>query len=547
MVFVLLPQNHYSMKIFQILFLLLAPVISFYSHSQIQEVKLEGHVKEQIHTQDKNHYFLSYTMDCERVELVENGRLKNSIKIVEKAKNEKYCGSYVKNNSIYVVYIKKTEASNILYVTELDLELNIIGNEKIAEISNYQTGKWRGRSHFNGSNSGFVLFLEYSDSKKADFMLKSFIYNAETEELLTNETSLQTKNPLTNIKIISDGNLNASLLLQSNLPDYGSRSYKTSDKYALNSYLILLNKDNELFKKSLSENNPFYRSYSHAFHNNELILSNLVFAKPSNILTGYRVTKFNLENEIAEVESELVDHSGYAVDPNWGGFLEKNKKAYEKDRNNSDSRHVEFSNVELIKSSIDNNGRLLLNTVVYVIPKGTSTPVTNTTSTIGNTPSNAGNTSARPGSAATGGVVKFFYKAQYAQIDLANMELNWWNCIKEYSGYYQTRLSELLSQEEEKYIFFCGSFNGGSFDKNDKLIPNKVLRPGPNGRIYSKIQLDINTGAYTITPISVSGSYFKYKLNSDFSFKYGDNYYMVVNPKNTPIVTKELKILKHKL
>ncbi|HLV43050.1 MAG TPA: hypothetical protein VKY37_12275 [Brumimicrobium sp.] len=345
------------------------------------------------------------------------------ITLSNKDKNIRCRGIYHKDEQFYVIKTEDNFDKTTITLSVLDENLKEIESKIIFTGATVGVHS-KGEMFFEHNDNGFVLIRNYTnDSRRV--ILESYIYNTKEEKLHHSKLNFETNQKLKVLDFDFSNELQAALILDS---DISTGTLKGKELKKLETYLIHLAPEKDITAKKLTEDKVhFDRSYNLAFHNEELVVAHLKFHNPSNILAGYVLKQYALNDsdELIEENSTYFEFSDYAEREEWGPIKEEVEKQYDKDKNGKGTRYESFGALEITDLYIENDEAILI--LRELFHQKVNDPAMSANSGMGGNNQHGNQMSKTP--MQTNMTEKRFKEFQIAKLDLRSEEVLWWNRI----------------------------------------------------------------------------------------------------------------------
>lgn len=279
------------------------------------------------------------------------------LELSSKNDNIKCRGVYYRDGFFYSVNIENDFDKTSLILKKIDKDLNIVQEEVIFSKAASNSGKF-GETYFASNENGFVLAKDYTSRIKV--RLDIYTYDFNTDEVYNNNIDFITRRNLKVMDFEISDQLNTAFIYDA---DESIGTLKTNTLKNLESYLVFNKKEESISALKLTtDENYFERSFNVCFNNEELVMANLNFHDPSNILAGYTITNYTLKDEaaISVNESRYFPFEDYASRPEWGPALAEVKKQYKKDGDKKNTGYEAFGALEIADLILKNNEAILV-------------------------------------------------------------------------------------------------------------------------------------------------------------------------------------------
>ncbi len=509
----------------------------FVFSQEIEKFALEGRQPAHIYSDGNTHYF-NTTESIPLIEMVSDGKLVKSIEVWKERGEQNLYAIFYKDGILNVVIGDNQSGQHLIRIDKYNLQLEKFDSEEIySEKANNKSNNFE-NCHYSVSGIIFINSIEYVKHIK----IRSLHYSFKENATALYSISFPTINGLTINDIDIDDNLNISILYQSYLPIYSSEpsslinSRASKNPQAIEAFAVVSSYDfGIMFKKLTKEGDVYNRSFAACFSKRKLLISNLVFDKQTNILSAYTIKTYEIENDLEVVNNIMITHKEFVTESAWGPFLKENIKKTNKYNNTNKPKKrtklARFCDLAIFDVNIDEEGFLLLKIIEMTLMDGGSYYPTDF---------NCSN------------CATFYYRPQLLQIDLNSRKINWWNVIIGYASMSSVGEIKLAKETKNEYFFFLESLLYSSFDADNNFMYPKNISTFAlgtrGGRVYSTMMISKKTGACRIKAVKTpDGDFLKAKYNSDFSFKDGENYYIVLNRVHHVKKFKDVVLYKYKL
>lgn len=341
------------------------------------------------------------------------------LNLTDKSKKIACRGLYFRDGFFYSVSVHDDfEQTNIL-LKKIDKDLNVISEELIFTAPGIGENR-KGKAYFEHNENGFVLIREFTNRIKVT--LESYTYDFKAEEVYSSKLSFLSRRNLKTLDFELSKDLKAALILDADEP-IGTLKKKTLKR--LESYLVYVVPKGELTAVKLSKDEDYSeRSFNLTFDGETIVVANLNFQTPSNILAGYTLKNYSVTRGNEVTESSYFPFDDYVTREEWGPELNEVQKRYKKDKNGKGSGYESFAALEITDLFVNGSEAFLIVREVFDLEQSKGVNV------------NAGN---QPGQPSKPGPkhthVSVTYKSkrykefQLTKLDLQSNSIVWWNRI----------------------------------------------------------------------------------------------------------------------
>lgn len=343
------------------------------------------------------------------------------LKLSDKSENIRCRGVFLRDEYFYSVSTRDDFDKTDFILKKIDKDLKVI--EETVVFSESTTGKSnKAEVFFEHNKNGFVLIRNFT--KRIAVSLDSYIYEFSTGNMHSSKIEFTSRQVMKLLDFDFSEQLKVALILDA---DQSIGTLKTKQLKQLESYLVYVEPGKEISELKLTEDKKYdIRSFNLTFHKEELLVANLNFHNPSNILAGYTVKKYSLNqaNELHADYNIYFEFNDFASREEWGPILEEVQKKHEKYKDGKSMGYEPFGALEITDLFVRNNSAILIVREVFYVKDHEQSHSGPSISLGGNAGKNQ---STAYNSAST--LTKRFKEFQITKLDLDANEIVWWNRI----------------------------------------------------------------------------------------------------------------------
>lgn len=329
-------------------------------------------------------------------------------------------GFYYRDGFFYSVNVENEVTQINIILKKINKNLEII-EERTIFSKPPSSIKHSGKTYFDYNENGFVLAHDYTSRIKVRFEV--FTYDFNTDKLTYNDTTFLSRRNLKVMDFEISDQLNSAFIFDADEP-IGTLKLKTLKD--LETYLVYNQKEGALSVIKLTEDeNYFERSFNAAFNGEELLMANLNFNNPSNILDGYTIKKYASHNEssLNMLQASFFPLEDFANREEWGPASKDAQKNYKKDKDNKNTDFEAFAAMEISDLIIENEEAIIIVREVFDM---VNTQANSGTSVHGS-PINGAHRTQQSALATQNYTTKRFKEFQITKVDLDTEKVLWWN------------------------------------------------------------------------------------------------------------------------
>lgn len=384
-------------------------LFSFFIHSQeltSNEYKMNSvkiiHVENNLvyrigYEQFKNHY-LKKSADGENIA---------TLQVSDKDKEIICRGLFFRDNHFYNISTRDNLGKTSITLQKIDMDLQIV-DEKVIFSAPIINKNNKAQVFFESNENGFILIRNYSKGRKVK--LESFIYDFRSNKIHTSELEYLSKRYLKILDFELSNELKGALILDLDV-SYGELN--PTDLKTLETYLVYVEPEQKMTPLKLTiDKNYFERSFNLTFNREDLFIANLNFHNPSNILSGYTIKQYKLEdgNDLKVTQDLFFAFNDYTSRKEWGPIFDEVQKKYEKSKDSYGTKYKPFAALEITNLIVQKNKEAIIVIREFSNQNPYSDKEGGITFSKGSTP-------------------KRFEEFQVAKLDFKTKNILWWNRI----------------------------------------------------------------------------------------------------------------------